>query len=533
MFKIVSVEHMRHIEAAADATGLTYATMMQNAGRATAQRALAIMAGYQEGRVTVLVGKGNNGGDGLVAARIIAEESDLLVRCYLLQKRDGDPLLHAARDAGATIADAEDDQGYRVLRQMTGSAHLIVDALFGIGIHLPLRGEAATLLRNVNNVIREVRSLRPENQIIRPAHPDSTNAQRLPYVLAVDCPSGLDCDTGEIDQNAIPADETITFIAAKPGLLRFPGASATGQITGATIGIPADLPELQSETAVLADAHHIHDLLPDRTVDSHKGTYGKALIIGGSANYRGAPGLSAHAAYRIGAGLVTVSAPEPVINTLSGQLMEVTWLPAGDILSALRQYSAVLLGPGWGTSQDTGDLLHNILSSDDLPTLVIDADGLNLLASQTGWPRLLPPNTIITPHPGEMARLASLSTAEVQRDRWQLAIQKAAEWNVVLLLKGAHTLIASPKGDLTVLPFKTDALAKAGSGDVLAGIIVGLLAQGLSAYDAAVAGGYLHGLAGVLAAEKLVTTRSLLASGIIDSLPQALAQVENPLVIEA
>src|SRR5690606_25229205 len=156
----------------------------------------------------------------------------------------------------------------RVLRQMTGSAHLIIDALFGIGIHLPLRGEAAALLRNVNNVIREVRSLRPENQIIRPAHPDSANAQRLPYVLAVDCPSGLDCDTGEIDQNAIPADETISCVAAKPGLLKFPGASATGQITGATIGIPADLPELQSETAVLADAQHIHDLLPDRAVDS-------------------------------------------------------------------------------------------------------------------------------------------------------------------------------------------------------------------------------------------------------------------------
>jgi NAD(P)H-hydrate epimerase len=231
--------------------------------------------------------------------------------------------------------------------------------------------------------------------------------------------------------------------------------------------------------------------------------------------------------------LVTIATHERVVNALSGQLLEATWRSLDGIQEALNDYTALLLGPGWGRAAETDRLLDNILSTSNLPPLVIDADGLNMLAEKPDWPRLLPPNTIITPHPGEMARLAGLSTAEVQGNRWGLALEKAVEWNVVLVFKGAHTLIANPEGRITALPFKTDALAKAGSGDVLAGVIVGLLAQGLSAYDAAVAGGYLHGLAGTLAAQKMGTTHSLLASEIVDTLPKALRHVANPLIIKA
>ena len=537
MLKIVTTEQMRIIEAAADAAGHSYAAMMENAGRATAHRIMAILAAYPQARVTILVGKGNNGGDGLVAARILAQESALTVRCYLLTSRDDDPLLLAARDAGAAIANAEDDQGQRVLRQMVESAHLLVDALFGIGIRLPLRGEASKILQTARQIIQQARAnpYIEDDHIIHPALPDENKHLTVPYVLAVDCPSGLDCNTGEIDDHAIPANETITFIAAKPGLLTFPGAAAVGHLTAATIGVPADLEELQSEKAVLVDAEFVRARLPARPVNSHKGTYGKTLIIGGSANYRGAVGLSASAAYRVGAGLVTVGTSSAVIQTLAGHLLEATWLPLDESPPTLEGYDSLLVGPGWGQSAAARDLLQHVLNHDPdtLPPLVIDADGLNILAKYENWWQMLPPNTIITPHPGEMARLVNASTVDVQANRWTLAAETAAQWNLTVMLKGAHTLIATPNGQLAALPFKTDALAKAGTGDVLAGVLAGLLAQGLAPYDAAVVGGYIHGLAGVLAAQKIGTTRSVLASDVVDSLSAVFNRIDKLLLIEA
>lgn len=519
MLKIVSVEQMRRIEAAADVSGYAYAAMMENAGQAAAQRALQVFAGRSDLRVTVLVGKGNNGGDGLVAARVIAQESSALVRCYLLGKRDTDPLLIAARNAGVHIANAEDDQGFRVLRQMISSAHLILDALFGIGIRLPLQGDAARLLSVANRMIREARA--------------EQSGTPLPYILAVDCPSGLDCDTGALDPNTIPADETITFIAAKRGLFQFPGAGAVGKLTVATIDMPENLPELQQEPNVLVDVHLAHTLLPPRPINSHKGTYGTALIVGGSSSYRGAVGLSAHAAYTVGAGLVTVHTPASVVASLAGHILEATWLPQEETADLpLTNASALLIGPGWGQSQSNRDLLNRILAETSLPPLVIDADGLNLLAEKGSWWEQLPAQTILTPHPGEMSRLSGLSTADIQADRFHVAAQKAAQWNVILLLKGAHTLIAAPDGRTATLPFKTDALAKAGTGDVLAGAIVGFLAQGLEPFNAAVLGGYLHGLAGQHAAQENGTTRSVLAGQVAANLSHALMQVERKSVIE-
>lgn len=536
MIKVVSVASMRRIEAAADASGLSYGQMMENAGRAAAARALSILAerGDADARVTVLVGPGNNGGDGLVAGRVIAEQSPALVRFYLLKKRnEDDPHLRAVRDMGLLVADSQDDQRYRVLHHMVGSAHLLIDALFGIGIRLPLQGEAARLLQNVQRALNELRAIPPETLTINPAEP-APGASNLPYILAIDCPSGLDCDTGDIDKNALPADETVAFIAAKPGLLTFPGAAAVGKLTVAPIGVPEDLPELQNEPFTLVDADAVRERLPQRPLNSHKGTYGKALIVAGSGNYVGAPGLAAHAAYRAGAGLVTVAAPQHVITSLSVRLFEPTWLPLipedapQKLADALPQFDAALLGPGWGQAGSTRDLLSYLLNGDhaSFPPLVIDADGLNLLAQIGEWWKRLPANTILTPHPGEMARLSGLDTGAVQKDRWALAANKAAEWNVILVLKGAHTLIASPDGRVAALPFKTDALAKAGTGDVLAGVLAGMLAQGLSPFDAAVVGGYLHGLAGEQAAKATGSARSVLAGDVIDNLGTAFRLLE-------
>jgi NAD(P)H-hydrate epimerase len=292
--------------------------------------------------------------------------------------------------------------------------------------------------------------------------------------------------------------------------------------------VPDTLPALKGETSTLVDADFVRRRLPERAPNSHKGTYGKALIVAGSGNYVGAPGMAAQAAYRAGAGLVTVAAPQHVISSLSVRLYEPTWLPitsetaAQTLHDTMSHYDALLLGPGWGQETATRDLLIKLLMEGwaTFPSLIIDADGLNLLAQMHEWWKHLPQNTILTPHPGEMGRLTGINTVDVQNNRWTLAAAKAAEWNVVLVLKGAHTLIANPDGQVAALPFKTDALAKAGTGDVLAGIIAGLMAQGLEAFDAAVVGGYLHGLAGQLAAEQVGSTRSVLASDVIDALGQ-------------
>lgn len=570
MLKVVSVEKMRQIEAAADASGLSYDQMMQNAGSAVAQRVLQILADRPDARVTVLVGGGNNGGDGLVAGRIIAQHSDALVRFYLLKPRpDDDANFTAVREAGLFMAQASDDRDFRVLRNMVASADVVVDALFGIGARLPITGEATKVMRNVNHALNdEQQPEHAEGQIITPASP-TPHSRTKPWVIAVDCPSGLNCDTGELDRNVIFADETVTFIAAKPGLFDFPGAGAVGQLQVATIGVPADLPALQEEKHQVADSQMVKRSLPPRPAISNKGTYGKTLVVAGSMNYTGAAGLSALAAYRAGTGLVTVATPSPVAVALSTHLLETTWLllphDMGILSSSAAQvlqkemgaYDAMLLGPGWGREQTTREMLVALLKTTSegrksghresigfvrdstasqengeenklvLPPLVIDADGLNLLSELDSWWSLLPEGTIITPHPGEMGRLAKLTTQGVLANRWELAVSKAAEWNVILVLKGAHTLIAAPDGAVTVLPFKTDALATAGTGDVLAGAITGLRAQGIPPYEAAVLGGYIHGLAGTLAGKRVGNTRSVIAGDVLDSLPEAISLLEG------
>lgn len=558
MIKVVSVETMRKIEAAADASGISYAEMMENAGEAVALRVIDILAQLPdpaEARVTLLIGPGNNGGDGLVAGRVIAEQSGALVRFYLLARRpNDDPHMKAIEERGLFVAHAEDDQRFRVLTNMVASAHVVVDALFGIGLNLPLRDNAAKLLRAANQALDETDETgegRPIQLTTPTPHPPTR-----PYVIAVDCPSGLDCDSGKLDKNMMSADETVTFIAAKPGLFTFPGAAAVGALTVASAGVPANTDGLKEALHSVVDPASVRALLPPRPADSNKGTFGKVLILGGSANYVGAPGMAARAAYRSGAGLVAVGAPEPAVAALAGHLLETVWLMfphdmgvlSSDAAPYIREeaakYNAMLIGPGWGREKTTRELLVKLLddettrpmrriigfgvSAEDekpeieaLPPLVIDADGLNLLSEVEEWWTHLPEGTILTPHPGEMARLAGTNVQDVQSRRWEIAEDKAKAWNVVLVLKGAHTLIAAPDGRVTVLPFKTSALAHAGTGDVLAGATVGLLAQGLNPFDAALVASYVHGLAGERAALRVGSERSVLAGDVTEALPDA------------
>lgn len=564
MLKLLTTTAIRDIEALVADEGISEAEMMQRAGTALARSAAAYLRTLppeiEQPRVTLLIGPGNNGGDGLVAGKVLAENTNALVRFYLARKRDDDPLLQPILEAEHLVVIADDDLRYRVLTQLVASADLIIDALFGIGTTPPLRADASKLLRAVGQALREKPELPPTwltDPASAPPHPPR------PYIIACDCPSGLNTDTGEIDAQTLPADETVTFIAPKHGLFAFPGAEAVGKLKVAPLALPQNLKPFKESKAFLVDGAHVASLLPARPVDGHKGTFGKALIVGGSVNYIGAPALAAEAAYRSGAGLVTIAAPADVIEAHAGQRAEVTWLvlssedgviaeDAARILAReLKSVDALVVGPGMGTEATTNAFLTNLLQGGGqprvsrsigfqasthpemsnaptmLPPLVIDADALNLLAGMTDWHKLLPSNTILTPHPGEMGRLCATTTAEVQINRLSLAQAKAKTWKTIIVLKGAHTIIASPDGQMAILPFKTSALAKAGTGDVLAGLCGGLLAQGLTPFDAAVCAAYLHGYAGETAQGTVGSPRSVIAGDVLASLGTAFAQIDR------
>ncbi len=570
MIKIASPDAVRAIEVAANEAGFPFELMMEHAGTAVAKRAIALINQLpqpDQARVTVLVGATNNGADGLVAARVIAQNSAAQVRIYLLKPRaDDDPHMAAVREIGLFIADATADQRYRVLTNMIASAHIVIDAISGIGTLPPLREEAAKLLKAANAALGvgdETENI--EGDILIPSDPTSRVPDPpRPYILAVDCPSGLNCDTGEIDKHALTADETVTFIAVKPGLLTFPGAAYVGSLTFASIGIPENTPGFKEQKRFLVDSAYVREKLPARNSNSHKGSYGKALVVGGSVNYTGAAGLAATAAYRSGVGLVTVGAPAPVAAALSGRVLEPTWLLlphdmgvlAGDAAPILHKeanaYNAMLIGCGINREKVTRDMLITLFKRDSksakraigfmsakqtaqseteteykLPPLVLDADALNLLSEIDSWWTLLPPNTVITPHAGEMGRLAKLEREVVEHNRWQIAAEKSAEWNCIVLLKGAHTLIAAPDGRVAVLPFKTSALSTAGTGDILAGLITGLIAQGMPSFEATACGAYIHGASGLAAAKTVGGERAVIAGDVLDHISSTLRQIEG------
>jgi len=518
--KIVTVTEMIAAEKQADANGHSYSTMMDLAGKAVADRVMAHLPSKDNITIIVLVGKGNNGGDGLVAAKYIKyTRPDVEVLVYQHTIRPQDPVLNAARGTGVRFINQSD------LATAVKQASIIIDALLGTGIKLPLRDDMALLLELVKV------SCYPHVKLPTLVDPTSKAIvqQQLPIIIAVDCPSGLDCDTGAISPQTLAADETVTFAAAKHGHLLFDGAASVGNLRVADIGIMSDF--LPPNAPILLDPYHIRSLLPKRTSESHKGTYGKALITAGSQVYAGAATLAARAASRSGAGLVTLAIPHSIQSLLASTLPEITWLPlphtdgylnmnsTQPLVKQAQSYDSLLVGCGMGNTPTTQQFMWNLLNQENLPSLIIDADGLNVLSQMPHWQ--LPPHTIITPHPREFARLANTTTAEVQANRWELAKEKAQEWNVVIVLKGAYTAIATPDGQLSISPFATANLAMAGTGDVLAGCIASLRAQGLNAHEAAQAGVWLHGWVGQYGLPK----RGGLALDVANNLGQALSHI--------
>jgi NAD(P)H-hydrate epimerase len=539
MSKIVTVAQMRKIEQAADRGGWSYAQMMERAGRAVADEVLRLLPEPRKKRVLILVGGGNNGGDGLVAGGGLRQAGCDVV-AYVLSARQG-PDEHADRlsQLGGSVVARADDPGLLELVRHAEEADVVVDAVLGTGFQLPLREDLAAALNRVGSVLGE-----------RPTPP---------LRVAVDCPSGLDCDTGDHAPEALAADVTVTLAAAKPGLLRPPGTTLAGRIVIGDIGLHPEMPELSEVQMELADAKTVRGLLPPRPEDSHKGTFGKAVIAAGSVNYPGSAGLAGQAAYRVGAGLVCLAVPGGVQGPLVSTLPEATWIILPHEMGVIAEVAAdvlrressgaksLLVGPGLGREEVTRRFLLRLLGPIErvargrmgflpsareereevspLPQLILDADGLRLLSQLEGWQDRLPAGSILTPHPGEMAALTGLDTETIQGNREGIARERAAEWHQVVVLKGARTVVAEPDGRCWVVPIATAALAKAGTGDVLAGAIAGLCAQGLKAAEAAVLACYLHGRAGTMAADQAGTTAGVLAGEVARMLPAAIAEL--------
>lgn len=517
--KIVTVAEMRALERQAAERGISSAALMERAGVAVAREVRRSQHGVAGRNIAVLVGPGNNGGDGLVAARCLADWG-ARVSVHLLAPRSLDDANYAAvlqRDM--QTAEAGDQEFMAFLKESLARADIVLDAVLGTGRSRPLEGVFQAVLAAVGQAKAE----RPGLQLV-----------------ALDLPSGLDADSGAVDPLCPSATETITLGFPKHGLFRFPGAARVGRLTVVDIGIPPELAEGISVELITASL--VAGVLPPRPLHANKGSFGRVLVVAGSGNYIGAAMLACRGAQRAGAGLVTLAAPRTLVNTVAGSLAEATFLPLSETSTGaiaqgavqeleeqLQRYDVLLMGCGLGQHPETQAFVADLLLG-GLPVpsrVLLDADALNALAGIPSWWGRLGREVVLTPHPGEMARLLGSTVAQVQEERLALARKAAGEWGQVVILKGAFTVVAAPSGAARVSPFANPALASAGTGDVLAGITAGLMAQSPGAtYDAATAGVFLHGLAG----ERFVRERGdagLVASDLLAVLPEMLREVKQ------
>jgi len=511
--KILSADEMRRVEQECAASGIATDMLMENAGKAVAGETERILGNIEKKRIIMLIGPGNNGGDGLVAARHLHDRG-ANISLFLLGKRDKDDNnLKLVRERGIKCYENLEQLG-----ELLASVDAVIDALFGTGKSRPLEDIFSQALEQVG----ETRKKRPEFKII-----------------ALDLPSGLDADSGVCDTACLNADYTITLGFPKQGLYNSPGAGRAGFVTIADIGIPEHLAE-GVKTEIITD-EWARSVLPGRPLEANKSSFGRVLVIAGSINYTGAAYLACSGAIRVGAGLVTLATAGSLQPILASKLTEVTYLPlpesAPGIISAeavnvvsqqLKVYNVLLLGCGLGQSEQVAAFNRSILLQPKykLPLLVIDADSINTLAETPDWWRQITDDAILTPHPGEMARLTGMSVAEIQSNRVCITRDMASEWKKTVILKGAYTVIAAPDGRCRVCPVANPGLASAGTGDVLAGVVAGLLAQGMNTFDAASLGVWLHAGAGEIVKTELGDA-GMIASDLLPVLPRVIKELKE------
>ncbi len=522
--RVCTAREMAAIDADTIASGTSADELMERAGVAMSDGILVFLENSTEtlelhrraqGRVLIICGKGNNGGDGLVVARRLCEKN-LSVVVMMLADRDemsADTRRNYDRlPSGVDVLHPARDHWVGAVGPLLEEADVVVDAIFGTGITPPLRAPFVELITNVND-------------------------SGAPTV-AVDIPSGVNGNDGRVDPVALAADLTITVGLPKRGLLLPPGRDFAGEIQVVDIGFPADICSRHSSDHHWLSRDDYLELLPPRPTHCHKYQFGRVAILAGSRTYGGAAHLAGLGALRSGVGLVKMALPMELVESTRVVLPEALTVglastEAGTIEPVsgtmmdhiLEHQSAVVLGPGLAADETTDAWVIDFLSRLDLP-VVVDADALGAFSRRGSEPCFGPGPVILTPHAGELARLTGLNSSEVVDRRFELVPELAARWGVVLLLKGSPSLIAAPDGRLFINPTGDDALARGGSGDVLSGLIGGLLAQGSAALDAALLGAYVHGLAGTWASQSS-SPRSVLVREIAQAVGPVFGAMEK------
>ena len=509
MKPVLTPEQAAALDRDSQARGIGAEGLMERAGRAVARACVDLCGGVYGRRAVVVCGKGNNGGDGFVAARHLARWGMAVYVVTVEPPRD-------LREPAATnysrlheldrvrVRVFSDASLERELRR----ADVAVDSIFGTGFRGIPEDEWAFAISCLNDGDAPV--------------------------VSVDIPSGVNGATGAVEGDAVWAELTVTFGAAKVGAVLLPGAERAGDVRVVDIGFPDDL---VSADVVLIEPSDVREWLPVRPVDTHKRASGVLLVVSGSRGMTGATKLIAEAAGRIGAGLVTVAVPEGILPIVQSGLTEATFLPLPETADGTVAQSAVdivleraagahalAVGPGLSNQAETGSFVRELVRASPV-AVALDADGLNAFAGQASELADRKADVVLTPHVGEFGRLTGIGARELDADRIGHARPLAAETGAVVLLKGSRTLVVSPDGQTRVNPTGGPVLATAGSGDVLTGIIGGLLARGVDPMDAAAGGAYLHGLAGALAGRS--TGEGTLASDLIDRIPEAVAQVSG------
>lgn len=539
---LINPKDLKNYENEANTAGFTFDQMMAVAGNGLADIIDGKWHAETNKSILGLIGGGKNGSDALIG----------LTKLQRLGWTTGAVRISQAELPGWVTEDYEKSGGKVItqpdkhrLTELLKACALILDGVLGTGFTPPMREELAAVMTFIKS--------------------HSTGKR----IIAVDCPSGADCLTGSVENSTPPATLTVCMEGVKTGLMKFPAFEFTGEIKVVDVGILKKVHKVKEINTFVVDQEMVENVLPVRKALSHKGTYGSVLVCGGSINYPGAPIFTAKAAYRSGSGLVKTAVPERIYDVVAGQCLESTWIILDEengaicekaekvVRHEMSKVTCLAIGPGLGLEDTTLRFIKGILTIGESSerknsvgflqgTLnhekeeeknclaVIDADALRLLSKIPYWPQKLRQKVVLTPHPGEMGSLTGLSVDEIQSNRMETCQQYAKEWQQVVVLKGPLTIVASPDGKVAVNPIACSALAKAGSGDILTGIIAGLIAQGTGLFDAAFAGVWIHGMAGVLASDKLHVAESVGVADILACIPDAIKLVtkKKPLVIE-
>ncbi len=513
--KILTAAQMRRMDHhAIKELGIIGPVLMENAGLEIVRAILERFPQIQAEKVVIVAGKGNNGGDGFVVARHLFNRGARPLILLIGAKKDlkGDAALNLIMvdRMGIEIREITSPEHWAQAKRKLNDATLLVDAVFGTGLTKPAAGFYARVIEGINR---------------SPA-----------FRVAVDIPSGLSSDTFELLGPCVHADLTVTMAAPKIAHMFMPSEEMCGELVVADISIPPFMfedPELKLD---MVEEHDISPCFKKRKRDSHKGTFGHLLVVAGSRGKTGAAGMAAKAALKTGAGLVTVATPESCLPMVARSMAELmteplpeteAGTPAVSASGALRQLlqgkDALMLGPGISTHPETAEMVFDLLPRLKVP-VVLDADGLNIIAQSPGILKSLKRPAVLTPHPGEFARLCGETNKTVVKKKLDLAPQFAREYGVYLVLKGHRTLTATPEGRVFVNPTGNPGMATGGSGDVLSGMLGSMIMQGPDIQSAVLAAVYVHGLSGDLAAEHY-GEKTLVAGNIITYLPAAIKKI--------